>query len=101
VSTVIEDNKVRIKMGLVRIRDRGQITIPQEARDRLNLSEGDMLTFLQVDDIILLTPRQPQVPQLADKIVEVMEKQDVSLADLLEGLDQEREAIWRERRKNT
>ncbi len=101
MSTVIEDDEVKIKTGLVRIRDRGQITIPQEARDRLNLAEGDMLAFLQIDDIILLTPKQPQVPRLAEKIVEVMEKEDVSLADLLEGLDQEREAIWRERHENT
>ena len=45
----------------------------------------------------MLIPRQPQVPRLADKIAGLMEEEGVSLADLLQGLKEEREAIWRER----
>jgi hypothetical protein len=40
---------------------------------------------------------QLQVPGLADKIVTLMEANDVSLTDLLSGLQEERKAIWRER----
>ena len=40
---------------------------------------------------------QLQVPDLADKIVTLMKANDVSLTDLLSGLEEERKAIWRER----
>jgi hypothetical protein len=51
-------------------------------------------------DVIVLTPRQPQVPRLADQIVALMEEEGVSLADLLQGLKEEREIIWRRRTKD-
>lgn len=53
--------------------------------------------LLQMGEVIVLTPRQPQVSRLTDKIVGLMEEEGVSLADLLQGLKEERETIWRER----
>jgi len=81
----------------VRLRQRGQITVPREVRDRLNLSEGDTLTLVQVGSALILTPKRPVVPPLADRIVELMEKEGVTLADLLLGLEEERAAIYQER----
>jgi AbrB family looped-hinge helix DNA binding protein len=81
----------------VRLRQRGQITMPREVRDRLNVSEGDTLTLVQMGSILLLTPERPVVPLLADRIVELMETQGVTLADLLIGLEEERAAIYQER----
>ena len=81
----------------VRLRKRGQITIPQAVRDNLGVSEGDILTLLQMGDVVMLTRKQPRVPRLADKIAGLMEEEGISLADLLQGLKEEREAIWRER----
>lgn len=89
-----------IQSNPVRLRKRGQITIPQAVRDNLGVSEGDILTLLQMGDVVMLARRQPQVPRLADKIAELMEEESVSLADLLQGLKEEREAIWRERMEN-
>ncbi len=96
IPTLTEAN-TEIKTYPVRLRDRGQITVPQAVRDKLSVVEGDMLTLLQIGDTVLLTPRQPQAPSLADKIAAIMEQEDVSLADLLLGLAEEREAIQRER----
>ena len=89
-----------IQSNPVRLRRRGQITIPQAVRDNLGVSEGDILTLLQMGDVVMLATRQPQVPRLADKIAGLMEDEGVSLADLLQGLKEEREAIWRERVEN-
>ena len=94
------ETEVNSKTFPVRLRRRGQITVPQTVRDDLSVTEGDILTLLQVGDVVLLTPRQPQVPRLADKIADMMESEDVSRADLLEGLKEEREAIWRERQRD-
>ncbi len=93
-------SSVEVKTYPIRLRGRGQITMPQTVRDNLKVTEGDVLTLLQVGDIVLLTPKQPQVPQLADKIVAMMEAEEISLADLLLGLEEERKAIWQERKKD-
>ena len=83
----------------VRLRNRGQLTIPRDVRDKMMAEEGDILTLLQIDDLMLLTRRQPRVPVLTEQFTAEMENAGVSLADLLKGLSEEREAISRERPK--
>jgi AbrB family looped-hinge helix DNA binding protein len=83
----------------VRLRERGQVTIPQPVRDQLVANEGDMLTLVQIDDLVLLTPRQIRIPGLTERFTAEMEKGEVSLADLLQGLAEERAAIHRERQR--
>jgi AbrB family looped-hinge helix DNA binding protein len=97
---VSPDLNIEIKTYPIRLRERGQITVPQAVRDKLAVAEGDMLTLLQIGDTILLTLRQSKTPHLADRIAALMEQADVNLADLLAGLAEEREAIQRERQQN-
>lgn len=75
----------------VRLRERGQLTIPQAARDLLSMKEGDTLTLIQVDDLLVLGATQPQVPRLSAEFSRIMDEEGVSLADLLEGLNEERQ----------
>ncbi len=98
--SIAPDLNIEIKAYPIRLRERGQITVPQAVRERLAVADGDVLTLLQVGEVVLLTPRQPQVPQLADKIVTMMEQEGVSLADLLLDLAEQREAIWQERQQD-
>lgn len=100
MASTLQDSGIDVKTYAIRLRGRGQITVPQTVRDNLNVSEGDILMLLQMSDLVLLTPRQPQVPQLADKIVTIMDTEEVSLADLLLGLEEERKAIWQERQND-
>lgn len=74
----------------VRMRERGQVTIPRVVRERLATEAGDVLTLLQLDDVVILTPRTLQVEALSEAFVAEMEAADVSLADLLAGLAEER-----------
>lgn len=81
----------------VRLRERGQITLPQPVRDRLAVDTGDTLNLVQVDDILLLSPRQTVIPKLSQEFTALMQEEGVSLAELLQGLDEERKLIWQER----
>lgn len=84
----------------MRLEKEGVISIPPAMQDNLSLSEGDMLTFVQIGDLVLLTLKKLQVPQLADKIAALRQDAGLSIEDLLEGLEQEREAIWLEQQKD-
>lgn len=74
----------------VRLRERGQVTIPQAVRAELAVKEGDTLTMVQIDGLLLLRPKQPLVPQLSEQFSRQMDEAGLSLAELLEGLAQER-----------
>lgn len=93
MTSTSQNANIEIKTFPIRLGEQGQIIVPQVVQDHLNLTEGDMLTMIQVGELVLLTPRQLQVPLLADKITAIMEDEGVNLADLLTGLQAEREAI--------
>jgi hypothetical protein len=61
------------------------------------VNEGQTLNLLQIGELVLLVPKQPQVTSLAKSFISLMAVNNVSLNDLLEGLQQERQAIWQER----
>lgn len=88
---------LRVQSFPVRLRPRGQITLPQSVRDHWALGEGDILTLVEVGDLLLLSRKEPEVPRLADKFAALMAEEGLSLADLLEGLEEERKAIRAER----
>lgn len=81
----------------VRLRERGQLTLPQAVRRDLAVDKGDVLTLVQIDDLAVLTRRSTLLPKLSEEFTAIMEDDGVSLADLLQGLEQEREQLWRER----
>lgn len=81
----------------VRLRERGQLTLPQAVRRRLAVEEGDILTLVQIDDLAILTRHPSLLPKLSQEFTAIMKEEGVSLADLLQGLEETREQIWRER----
>ncbi len=46
-----------------------------------------------------LLPRQLCLPKLAEEFSAIMQQEHVTLAELLQGLAEEREQIWRERQQ--
>ena len=81
----------------VQIRRKGLITLPVELRRQYNFKEGDVLTLVDLGEgALLLMPRVSQVARLGDQVADLMESQDVSLEDMLEALDEEREDYYRE-----
>ena len=81
----------------VQIRKKGNLTLPVELRNKYSLDEGDTLTLVDLGDgSFLLTPRVLQVNRLADRVAEKLYEANVSLDDLLNTLDNEREQYYRE-----
>lgn len=91
------EQEYQITSRAVRLRERGQVTIPRSVREALELADGDMLSLVQIGEVIMLSSRQPLVPVLADKIAGLMEEEGISLAELLSGLRDERGALLHER----
>jgi len=73
------------------------MTIPRKLRDALSIVEGDTVSLFQIGEVVVLASRPPRAYELADKIVDLMESEGVTLADLLADLPQIRQDIYKER----
>jgi bifunctional DNA-binding transcriptional regulator/antitoxin component of YhaV-PrlF toxin-antitoxin module len=81
----------------IQIRKKGSLTLPIEIRNKYNLDEGDFFTLIDLGDgSFLLTPRISQVNRLGDRIADILKDDSISIDDLLNALDEERERYYRE-----
>jgi len=46
----------------------GELTLPESVRDRYGLNPGDFITLLDLDGVLVLSPRNSEVDLLADRI---------------------------------
>ena len=82
----------------IQIRSKGSITLPIELRRKYRLNEGDAFTLIDMGDgSFLLTPTTTLVDRFGDRVAQAMEKEGVSLEEMLDALDEEREQFYAER----
>ena len=77
-------------MPVVKLRERGQLTIPYEYRKELGLGKEDVLNVLKIGDVLILVPRQLVGDVLSRKIESAMKKKGLTLRDLLNNLREHR-----------
>jgi len=78
------------------IRERGQLTIPKEVREKGALYDGEAVTIIPIGDSILITPRKLRLEEARREIRRIMRDSGASLDDLLEGLEEERAKLFEE-----
>ncbi len=76
---------------LIRVRARGQLTIPQDLREALNLDEETGLNVFRVGKVLLMTPKPLQRASLASEVEREMKREGLTLDDLLKDLKNQRE----------
>lgn len=75
-----------VKSKKVRVWGKGQLTIPVEIRERLDIKENSYLEIFQVGKAIIATPERLVVKELADNFQKEMLKDNVNLKKLLQDL---------------
>lgn len=71
---------------LVRVRSRGQLTIPQDMREALSLDENTGLNIFRVGKVLILSPKRLQRASLAKEVEREMKRQGLTLKDLISDL---------------
>ena len=93
-------------MTLVKISEAGQITLPESARDKFRLGEGDYLDAEIMDDGIMLKPVHASAREEAwNELMEIIDRPkwrgpgpEPSEEELMAEIVQEIKAMRRERR---
>ena len=70
---------------LVRVQEKGQVTLPAEVRRALKLKKGDLVAVETTENGVLLTPQETLATRALDQIGQLLRDQGVSLDDLIES----------------
>ncbi len=70
---------------LVRIQEKGQVTLPADVRRKLGLKKGDLVSVTQTEDGILITPQEVMANKLLDQIGNALRERGLTLDDLIES----------------
>jgi AbrB family looped-hinge helix DNA binding protein len=68
---------------LVRIQEKGQVTIPTEIRKKLGLKRGDLVAVMETPEGVFITPQQVMAKLALDRIGDTLKGQGLSLAELI------------------
>jgi AbrB family looped-hinge helix DNA binding protein len=79
-----------------KVRTRGQITIPQDIREEMNLDEQTTVNIFRVGKVLLMTPKRLQRASLAKRVEREMKREGLSLEDLLADLRSQRKRYLEE-----
>jgi bifunctional DNA-binding transcriptional regulator/antitoxin component of YhaV-PrlF toxin-antitoxin module len=77
-------------MSLVKMRERGQLTIPYEYRKELGLEKKEMINVIKAGEALILTRKQPIGDAISIKMEDAMKKRGLTLQDLLSNLKDQR-----------
>ncbi len=82
---------------LVRVQEKGQVTLPTEVRKKLGLKKGDLVAVVETEEGVLITPQQVVANKALDKIGEILKEKGLSLEELIESGRQIRGQIVKEK----
>jgi len=68
---------------LVRMQEKGQVTIPTAIRKKLGLKRGDMVAVMETPDGVFITPQQVLATKAFESIGDILKEQGVSLDELI------------------
>ncbi len=80
----------------VKIRDKGQITIPSEIQEEMNIKDSTVFSLFGVGDSIMLVPKLLSRISLVKDIQKEMKKERLTLQNLLSDLKKQRKKYNKE-----
>src|ERR671919_210442 len=68
---------------LVRMQEKGQVTIPQEIRKKLGLKRGDLVAVVETPEGVFITPQQVLATKALDSIGDILKEKGLSLEEVM------------------
>lgn len=68
---------------VVRVQEKGQVTVPREIREKLDLKKGDMVTFVETAEGVVIKPAEVVVSDALDELGRALKEKGLSLEKLM------------------
>jgi AbrB family looped-hinge helix DNA binding protein len=85
-----------VKTAIAEIKSRGQLTIPKKIRESSHLEEGQVVSVIPVGDSVIITPKRLELDEARRQVRKIMKASGLSEKELLKGLKEERESLYKE-----
>ena len=85
-----------LRSKLVRIQEKGQVTLPAAVRKQLGLEKGDLVAVVATPEGVLITPQEVVASKALDEIGAILPEQGLSLEELIEAGRDGRDELVRE-----
>lgn len=82
---------------VVQLQERGEIALPDQLRQELDLKSGDLFTLVKLKPFLLIAPRRLLVAEAAEELMTLMAEQGLTAEALIDGLETEAEHLFDER----
>ena len=70
---------------LVRVQEKGQVTLPAEVRKRLGIKKGDLVAVMDTEDGVLITRQEVIAARALDRIGDALRESGLSLDEMIES----------------
>jgi AbrB family looped-hinge helix DNA binding protein len=70
---------------IVRVQERGQVTLPADLRRRLGLKKGDFVAFVETEGGYLLSRRVSDAMKALDQLGEIIRTDDMTVEEWIES----------------
>lgn len=95
MSAAASETSVLVRfLDTTRLNAKGQVAIPQEYCDALELEAGAQLAVVQIGGGLMLIPEQALLNQLCDRITRIFTRYGVTAEEVLAGLPEARERVF-------
>ena len=74
-----------VERKLVRVQEKGQVTLPTEVRKRLGIKTGDLVVLIETDDGVLIVPQEVFATKALARIGEALRESGVTLEEFIES----------------
>jgi bifunctional DNA-binding transcriptional regulator/antitoxin component of YhaV-PrlF toxin-antitoxin module len=86
-----------MREATIQLREKGVITLPMSLRRKYSLRPGDVFSVSDLGDgAIMITPKTSRIVALGDQVADILQAEGVTVEEMLQGLDEERERYYSE-----
>jgi AbrB family looped-hinge helix DNA binding protein len=82
--------------NLVRIQEKGQVTLPAAIREHLGLKKGDLVSIVETSQGVLIKPQELIATDALNRIGEALREKGLSLDELIDSGRDERNQLLKE-----
>jgi AbrB family looped-hinge helix DNA binding protein len=79
------------------IQENGQVTLPVDWREKYGLKKGDVVSFVETDQGLLVVPREVLALEALDRIGQTLKERGISLDNMIESGREIRQDLYDEK----
>jgi AbrB family looped-hinge helix DNA binding protein len=73
-----------VSTPVVKVQEKGQVTIPLEIRQKWGLKKGDLVTFVETEQGVIIKPAEIVASEALDEIGRALREKGLSLEEIIE-----------------